>query len=165
MALRDYERHAWLLLFISGLPLLFVGVVHLVSDRPLAAGLGFVEGNLGVTWEELVAGSPATAIAILGFMKVMAVFAMGFSLLFLSVVATSFRRGERWAWYAAWLYPAGLLGFASIATIYQGWGSAEWFLVVVTPSITILMALTLLGLLLPLRRFFPKGDRREAGFG
>lgn len=165
MALRDYERHAWILLFLSGIPLLFVGVVHLVSDRPVAAGLDFVGGNTGVSWEELVAGNPAMAIAILGFMKVMAVFAMGFSLLFLSMVATSYRRGKRWAWYAAWLYPAGLLGFGSIATIYEGWGSVEWFLVVVTPSIAILMGLILLGLLLPLRRFFPRRDRGEAGLG
>ena len=46
------------------------------------------------------------AASIIGYLRMMAIFGLGFSLLFSVVVATSYRCGERWAWFAAWVYPA-----------------------------------------------------------
>lgn len=90
----------------------------------------------------------------------MALFGLGFFVLFTAVVATGYRRGERWAWFAAWTYPGAILGFATIATIHDGWSEGElgW----AGPGIAIVMVPILLGLLLPIRRFFPRGDQPAA---
>lgn len=105
-------------------------------------------------WERLVAETPEIAASIMGFVRMMALFGLGFFVLFAAVVATGYRRGERWAWFAAWTYPAAILGFAAIATVHDGWSEGElgW----AGPGIAIVMVLILLGLLLPVRLFFPR---------
>lgn len=156
---RTNESNAWILLLFAGFLFAFGGAVHLVSGRPVAAGLGFVRGNLGMTWVELVAESPEVANAISGFVRMMAVFVLGLFVLFASMVATSYRRAERWAWYAAWVYPAALLGYFSVGARHHGWASEEW--IWVAPGLGFVMVLILLGLFLPFRRFFPKEGRRS----
>ncbi|MEW5991361.1 MAG: hypothetical protein AB1736_08470 [Chloroflexota bacterium] len=149
-------NRAWGLLFVTGSVLLFGGLVQLVADRPVASGLiGIVQRNLGLSWNGLVAQSPETAIAILGFQRMLALFIIAFSLLVLSVVLTAYRRGERWAWVTMWLNLVVLGGIAAVATAYGGWETE--------PSrdpgvlgIAILSTLVLLGLFLPFRTFFPK---------
>lgn len=134
--------------------MLFGSLAHLVSGMPLAAGLQFARGNLGMGWEQLIAESPDVAASITGFVRMMAVFGLGFFVLFTAVVATSYRRGERWAWFVAWTYPAAILGFVTIATVHDGWSEGElgW----AGLGIAIVMVPILLGLLLPLRMFFSR---------
>lgn len=157
---RTHERYAWILLLIAGLPMLFGSIGHLATGTPLAAGLQFAKSNLGMTWEQLVAESPAVAESITGFVRVMAIFGLGFFVLFTTVVATGYRRGERWAWYVAWTYPAAILGFSLVATVHDGWTEGElgW----AGPGIAVVMVPILLGLLLPLRTFFPKANQGAA---
>lgn len=67
----------------------------------------------------------------------------------LLVISTAFRRGERWAKFVAWKYPANIVGFAVVATVHDGWTESEetWAL----PTIAVLVGL---GLVLPVRTFF-----------
>lgn len=160
MAPKAYERHAWVLLLVMGFGFLLFGTVHLVTGRPVASGLAFLQGNVGMTWSELVAENPEMAHAISGFIRVMAVFDLGLFVLYVSMVATSYRRGERWAWYAAWVFPGALVGFIAIGVLHGGWPPGEWW---VAPSLGIVMIIVLLGLLLPFRVFFPKKVTSEAG--
>lgn len=146
MTARASQDYAWILLLIAGCMFIFVGAVHLVSGRPVAAGLGFVRGNLDMSWTELVAGRPELANAISGFIRMMAVSILGLSVLFVSMVATSYRSGERWAWYAAWVYPAAVLGYVSVAALHHGWASDEW--VWVAPGMGFVLVLIGLGLFL-----------------
>jgi hypothetical protein len=155
-------NRAWVLLFVTGSVLLFGGLVQLVADRPVASGLsGIVPSNLGMSWDSLQALSPETAMAILGFQRMLALFIIAFSLLDLSVVLTAYRRAERWAWFAMWLNLVVLGGSAALATANGGWDT--------TPArdpgvlgIAILSALVLLGLFLPFRTFYPKGMANAA---
>ena len=155
---KAYERHAWIVLLVSGVPMLFGSLAHLLSGMPLAAGLQFAKSNLGATWEQLVAERPEVAASISGFVRMMAVFGLAAFLLFTAMVATSYRRGERWAWFAAWTYPAAILGFVAVATIEDGWAGTEP--VQTGSGIAVVMVVILLGLLLPIRMFFPGMDRR-----
>lgn len=154
MTEKAFESYAWLLLLFAGCLFIFAGVVHFVSGRPVAAGLGFVRGNLGMSWPELLADSPDVANAISGFVRMMAVFILGLFVLFVAMVSTSYRRGERWAWYAAWVCPVALLGYVAVAALHQGWARGEW--VWVAPGIGFVLVLITLGLFLPFRKFFPK---------
>jgi uncharacterized membrane protein YqjE len=157
-----FANRAWVLLFVTGSVLLFGGLVQLVADRPIASGLsGIVPANLGVSWDSLEARSPGTAMSILSFQRMLALFIIAFSLMDLSVVLTAYRRGQRWAWFAMWLNLVVLGGTAVLATANGGWEA--------TPSrdpgvlgIAILGALVLLGLFLPFRTFFPKSVAKAA---
>ncbi len=70
---------------------------------------------------------------------------VGFEILALIIILIPFRREERWAWWTLWLLPA------------------LWLcLFVLDPSLIGLLVLALIsitGLLLSLRRFFPKEER------
>jgi len=158
MALKNLAGRAWVLLLIGGAALLLGGIVQLVADRPVASGLAFVQGNVGVNWDQLVASAPETATAILGFQRMLAIFVIAFAVLDLAVVATAYRRGERWAWYASWLNVAVFAGFVAVARLLDGWGaspSAEAAIV----ALLMLVAISVAGLVLPIRIFFPGRPR------
>lgn len=86
---------------------------------------------------------------------------LAYFLLLATVVATGYRRGERWAWYVTWTYPAAILGFAAVATVHGGWTGDE--LSSAMPAVAAVIGLVLLGLLLPLRIFFPRRGQGPAG--
>jgi hypothetical protein len=81
------------------------------------------------------------------------VFAFAYAVVFLVVIATGYRAGRRWAWWTAWSCPAVLLAYVAVGIAYDGWGPMSswkfgfgWGFV----------GLAVLGLLLPMRRFFPR---------
>jgi hypothetical protein len=71
------------------------------------------------------------------------------SFLVLAITLTGYRRGEKWAWYTLWLVPILLVSSALFNASFVGDLSLtlEWI------PITII---SLLGLLLPYRKFFPR---------
>ena len=80
----------------------------------------------------------------------------------MAISATAYRRGEKWAWYALWSIPAMFIGFLAlwinagatltILALLGGRGVLEEGL----PIFEFLLTLSLLALLLPYRKFFPK---------
>ncbi len=64
----------------------------------------------------------------------------------LAIIMTGFRRGEKWAWYSLWYYP---IFFASIFALNTT--DAYW-----TTNSSVFLILSLIGLLLPYRKFFPR---------
>lgn len=68
--------------------------------------------------------------------------ALGTGVFTILIAATAFRRGEKWAWFAFWYYPVFFLLYAL----------DSWSGMVFLP----LLALALIGLIIPFRRFFPK---------
>lgn len=155
LTLKSLQDRAWLLLFIVGLAVLGAGIIHLYSNQPVADGLGFVPGNTGLTWDQLVAQDPGMATAVLAFQKLMAGMVVVFALLYLGMLLTAYRQGQRWAWFAAWLIVVVLGGFIAAATAYNGWTTGPWH--DAAPwSFAIQFAMILLGLFLPFRKFFPR---------
>lgn len=69
-------------------------------------------------------------------------FTVAFGMLTALVAARWFRSGERWAWYAFWIFP--LLFVWEMATT---WAAILWFLLLVA---------TLAALIASYRRFFPR---------
>ena len=67
-------------------------------------------------------------------------FGAGMGIFGLAITLTAFRRGERWAWFVLWYYPI----FFLIHVIALG---------TVLPDL-IFLVISLLGLLLPFRKFF-----------
>jgi hypothetical protein len=74
--------------------------------------------------------------------RLMGLLSSGFGLFTLTVSGTAFRRGERWSWFTFWYIPVFLL----LVMIFT------WPGMLLSP----VLVLTLAGLLLSYRQFFPK---------
>jgi hypothetical protein len=98
-----------------------------------------------MTWDETLTGNPAAVTLLRGVSRVAGLAFLGFGILTLVVSGFAYRRGERWAWFSLWTLPAFFVGL--ILHELEG----EFMQM---PAI--LLVLSLLGLLLPYRRVFPK---------
>jgi hypothetical protein len=97
------RRHAWWGLLVVSVMLVVFGITDIVSGA--AADVGIPQGLTGRTIAELEAES-ADAYRMFDF----ATRVNGWSLVLLgafvsAIVLVPFRRGERWAWWAAWALP------------------------------------------------------------
>jgi len=73
----------------------------------------------------------------------MGVNGLAFAILTIAVLVTGYRKGERWAWFAMWTWPAFLIAQGIVFPF-------TW------PEMRILLVIAAAGLFVPYRRFFPK---------
>jgi hypothetical protein len=146
------ETSAWVLLIVAALPFLIFGVSALLfglslSDFPVAlpGGPDAVESLTGMTWDETLRSNPAALTLLRGISRVAGMAFLGFAIFTIVVSSSAYRRGERWAWLTLWTLPAFMFGLL----LHEREGGF-----VQMPAI--LLVLSLLGLLLPSRRFFQK---------
>jgi hypothetical protein len=67
------------------------------SEPILPAGY---EGFTGASWDALTAASPKTTEFATLLFRMYGLYGVAFSILAIAIAANSFRRGERWAWWA-----------------------------------------------------------------
>ncbi len=135
---RVYQKHAWILLFlvsafltVRGIAAIFVGG----STYDIA-----LKSSTGMTWNELLASNPGVARFILDRVIEEGVLYLGFGMFGLAISGFGYRRGERWAWYASLPMPITSLVFIAFGALPE----------------LVFLTLSLLGLFLPYRKFFPK---------
>lgn len=138
---KAYEKYAWILPLIWGLIVVVIGSVQ------LSMGYTGSTPSFGLL---VPASAPADTISTLNTILHGLSFVVIFlGLSFVLVSATGFRSGEKWAWYFVLLWTAffviGLISFSVAPTQ----------LYVPLPPI-IGLPLLLIGLYLPIRKFFPK---------
>ncbi len=137
---KAYEKYAWVLLLVSSALFLPTSLFFIVSFfvMPYVATPGDLSGFL--------AGSPSIATWLRGIFRDTAIAQLGLGILGMTIAAMSYRRGERWAWCVLWYVPIAWVAYiASQALLGRG---------LVLPGV--LLVISLLGLLLPIRRFWPK---------
>lgn len=149
---KAYEKHAWIVLFALGLiQLLAFGFGYWIlgglggSLRPDDIAL---KNFTGITWDQLVARVPGIGsyISLLG--REVGINDIGYGILVIAISFVSYRKGERWAWYALWIIPVRIVGFMANDLS----GGSSFGVVMGIPFIVV----ALLGLLLPYRKFFPR---------
>jgi hypothetical protein len=154
-ASRPYAGYAWTLLF-------FFWALHLVlsvrdffpslQDLCLACLPGAqtaIQSSTGMTWSQLTSTNPRFASFLASTLVDDGISGVGLALFGMIVSPTSFRRGEKWAWYVSWSMPIGIL--AAQLNVYLLTGSG---LVIVLGVMFVLFSL--LALFLPYRQFFPR---------
>jgi len=102
----NQRRIAWILILVVDLGFILWGAGAAVEPEllPGPGGKGILpaayEGYSGGSWSELVGTSPLVA----GYMRVLyrmyGIYCLLFGLMGSAIVVTSFRSGERWAWWA-----------------------------------------------------------------
>ena len=145
---RAYERYAWMLLFVEGIfGLVFALYFIFISRDPDPA---VTMNKIGKTWDELIASDPRVADYLSYLLRFVGLSLVGISIFGMSVSATAYRRGEKWAWYALWYFPVFFAIITAINAILGG--GTIW------PLFAFLLVVSLAGLLLPYRKFFPKAQ-------
>jgi TRAP-type mannitol/chloroaromatic compound transport system permease large subunit len=109
----------------------------------------------GTTWEQAVGTSPQTAQMIDHMVRQGGLHLAMVGALTLVILFTGFRGGERWAWYAMWLWVV-LLAINPILIFRDlKYGGSDLPVPVVSGSISLVVILLMLAL--SYRKFFPKG--------
>jgi len=144
---RAYEKYAWVLFLFLGLLWVVVGLVQVFSPNELLR----TDAQLitDMSWSELKASSPVATDLVRFHYGQMGLLKTSWSLLVLAITLTGYRRGEKWAWYTLWLVPALLVWNAFYNVYFLGDVNQMLHWIPVT-------TVSLLGLLLPYRKFFPR---------
>lgn len=144
---RPWVKYGWVVFLFLGLMWLVVGLTQLFNPEALLDNEA--QHITGISWSELEASFPeATELARFIFGSV-GNLKISWSLLVLAIILMPFRKGEKWAWYTMWLVPAVLVSQGIWYSVYLGdFNEMLQYKWIVT--------LSLVGLLLPFRKFFPK---------
>jgi hypothetical protein len=156
MVERWYQRYAWILIFTPSLLLFispFIGGYFSASPDPLV-----IKTVTGTTLNQVESMNPGTYWLILrAYQDIgLAWFALGFVLM--AVAAFPFRKGDRFAWYVSWVSPAYWVGdiISFSSQILSGQLGTNGLAQLSVEAYLVILAIVLLGLLLPFRKFFPK---------
>ena len=144
---RAREKYGWVVFLFLGLLWVVVGLVQVFSpDELLRTDTQLITG---MSWSELKTLSPVATDLVRFHYGGMGLLKTSWSFLVLAITLTGYRRGEKWAWYTLWLVPA-LLVWNAIYNVYFTGDVNEMLQWI--PITTV----SLLGLLLPYRKFFPR---------
>jgi hypothetical protein len=144
---RVFEKYGWVVYLLLGLLWLVVGLTQVFNPD------GLLEDEAlhvtGMSSSELEASCPEATNLVRFIFGAVGMLKTSWSLLVLAITLTGYRRGEKWAWYTLWLVPALLVGQGIFNSVFLGdfKEMLQWI-----PITT----LSLLGLLLPYRKFFPR---------
>lgn len=112
--LRGWRLAGWVLMLLLAVFPAVSAVLDLSADA--STGLpsdhaGTFTALTGASWAHTQAAAPGLASYITLLERGYALHELTFALLFTMIVAVPFRRGQRWAWLAAWLVLIADLGY------------------------------------------------------
>jgi len=143
---RGYQKSAWILIALVGIVGILFGIgTVVVGDAVIDPP--FLTHLLGQSPSSFAASNPTAWSTVVTYTQFLGVTLIGFSIFGTAIAYTGYRRGERWAWYAELSVPAYIV--YSIVVVYTD-GGANW------PLFSVLLLVSLAGLVLPYRKFFPK---------
>ncbi len=134
--MNSITKYSWVLLFIVGLAFAYYAYDNIVTIPALDPA----DPDRGWAW---LTADPQVIEYIKFWFRNFGIWVLALAVFVLVISATGYRRGERWAWYSLLYLPVHIIIHMFI------W---PWTI----PFLGILMIVTLLGLLLPVRVFFPK---------
>jgi hypothetical protein len=142
-----YEKYAWVIIAVIGALIFAGGIPHMLGDN---SSPEIVESFVGMAVSEFKASNPGFYGVYDFYFRGGGLSDMGFGFFVLVISATLYRKGERWAWNVLWSVPVFFLGHLAIALNFRESTSSLF------PFLGVFIVLSLIGLLLPIRKFFPK---------
>jgi hypothetical protein len=144
---RVYVKYGWVIYLFLGLLWLVVGLTQVFNPEALLDDEA--QHITDMPLSELEASFPESTELVLYLFGALGMLKTSWSLLVLAITLTGYRKGEKWAWYTLWLVPALLVGQGLFNSVFLGdfKEMLQWI-----PITTI----SILGLLLPYRKFFPR---------
>jgi hypothetical protein len=151
---RVYEKYGWLVYLALGILWLVVGLYQIFLPGGLAET--DVQLVLGMSLSELEVLSPVVMDYVWWLYGSLGVLKVSWSFLVLAITLTGYRKGEKWTWYIMWLVPGVLVSSRLFNIFYLG------DVLQMLQGIPII-SLSLVGLFLPYRKFFPRKPRSGSG--
>jgi hypothetical protein len=144
---RANEKYGWLMFLALGLLWLVVGIYQIFLPRELLGD--DIQLVLNLSLSNLEVSSPVAMDFVFWLYGSLGLLKVSWSFFVLAITLTGFRKGEKWAWYTLWLVPALLVTTGLFNTFYIGdvYQMLQWVPI---------LSLTLVGLFLPYKKFFPK---------
>lgn len=146
------ERSAWIALIVVGAIFGLFGLSDLIMG--MNADPAIAESIIGVPWEELQAANPRIGNLVDMYVRSLGAAILVVSILSLAITFTAFKRGERWAWYALWVWPlwnVAIFGLSFTAERHADFPPPPPMI-----SSPIFFMVTLLALILSYRKFYPR---------
>ncbi len=144
---RPWVKYGWVVYLFLGLLWLVVGLTQVFNPDGLLEDEAQHVTDMSLSEHE--ASCPEATELVRFLFGAVGMLKTSWSFLVLAITLTGYRRGEKWAWYTMWLVPALLVGQGLFNSVFLGdfKEMLQWI-----PITT----LSLLGLLLPYRKFFPR---------
>ena len=143
-----FERNGWTIFTGISLVTVLFGLGDMISGgSTFAFGETVMFNRLtGTTWDALQAADPGAANLIDYQVRASGVWLLLIGILSLGICVTALRQGERWAWYAMWVWPLGVAVIVAVLwSAMQGPGDGIP-IPIISGSITIVISLATLGL-------------------
>ena len=150
-----FERNGWKIFTGISLVIALFGPGDMISGgSTFALGEGVLFNRLtGTTWDALRAADPGAAHLIDYQVRAGGAGLLMFGTFSLAICVTALRRGERWAWYAMWVWP--LVVALIVAMLWSAMGPGDGIPVpIISGSITIVISV--LTLALSARKYLPR---------
>ena len=102
-----FERHVWKVFAGVGAIVALFGVGDIGSGgASFESGEAVLFGSMtGTTWDVLLAADPGAAKMIDYLWRAEGAALVAVGVLAVAISLTALRRGDRWAWYAMWVFP------------------------------------------------------------
>lgn len=105
--MRFFDRFAWVVFAVLGVIVVLFGAGDINSGgTSLQSGEAVLFSSMtGTTWDELRVANPGAAKLIDYLWRAEGAALVLVGLLTVAISLSALRRGERWAWYAMWVFP------------------------------------------------------------
>lgn len=133
-------QHSWILLFLAGLLIAYFAYDNLV----VIPGLDPADPDRGWRW---LTTDPQVIEYIKFWFRNFGFWVLAVAVFVMIISATGFRQRQKWAWYTLLYLPVHI----GIHMVIWPW---------TIPILLIVMIMTLAGLLLPFRDFFPRATEQ-----
>jgi hypothetical protein len=137
------------ILNISAVLLLIVAIFGVVFGLMLLI-LAPLEAEVGVTESEIRAFNPNVADKLTLTHRFEGLYMLGLSLGLCFISLVPFRKGEKWAWYLT----LGIFGLALVGQAILTYIGSNVLAAYYLPAAILLVVLWIVGLLLPVKKFF-----------
>lgn len=148
-----YERYAWIVFLI-------IGVMVLSGAIPHALGFNtdptLVQTISGKTIVELKISNPMFFNLYNFYFSGGGLSDLGFAYFLIIISLTAYRWRQKWAWYTFWFVPAYFLAWIALSLTLPSEAISS-----LLPPLVIIIVLSLAGLLLPFRYFFPSKETKQ----
>jgi lipoprotein signal peptidase len=141
---KTYQKYAWVILLALGILLVVnILIVAGVEDHALE-----FEKDTGVAWHVFTATYPGVAASYIQEQHLLYIGFASLALFALVITYFGFRQGDRWAWFAMWLLPFTL----TLAALLLSQSRRP----LIGAFYGVFAIVAVIGLVLPIRKFFPK---------
>lgn len=143
-----YEKFAWIIFLLIGIMILIGAIPHTLGINTDPALVKTISGQ---TINDLKLSNPMHFNLYKFYFSGGGLSDLGVAFFIIIISIFSYRTGQKWAWFSFWFIPLWFLFWILIS-----WNLPAEPKSSLIPPLIIFIALSIVGLLLPVRIFFPK---------